>query len=378
MKYFLVALVFLLSMGQLGRIQISQNISFYLHDILILMFFGTVIFDLLKNPKKIIEKVKKNKKFPKKIIFSLITSIFLSWIISAVNKDFDYRSILYTLRFLGYWLFAYLLQTTNHHQAKPWVLTALLLMLFGFIQYFFLPDLRFINMMGYDDHFYRLSGTILDPSFLGLILVFTLNYQLLSKKPRWLLVVLMVIAIALTYSRAVYLAFLLSTSLIAYYQKSVSWRPKLLLTIIGFILLLPALPKQSGGAGVDLDRTFTIIQRFDNNKAALEKMTAKDWLIGRGLFRPTDRNSSQTITTHAHFPDNILVLLISNLGILGTGLAVILFWQALKTSNQLQKVLFWSLLIHSMFNHNLTHSFVMMLFWGFFYSRNSTSITRSV
>ena len=63
MKYYLIALLFLLSLGQLQRIQLSTNLAFYLHDLLIIAFLGSEFVTGHWQIKKNWEKV---KKIPKK------------------------------------------------------------------------------------------------------------------------------------------------------------------------------------------------------------------------------------------------------------------------------------------------------------------------
>lgn len=371
MKFFLITFVFLLSLGQLQRIQITNNIAFYLHDLFIVGFLLKELFAGNLQIKKIIENVKKIKISQKKIIFIFLVSIFLSWGIALTQERFDFRAVLYLARFIAYILFIFLLQKKLKNKSWPWRLISFNILLIGFIQYLFLPDLRFLIYEGYDDHFYRLASTILDPAFTGLIFVFNLNYYLWQKKKNYLLIGLFTAGLLLTYSRSSYLAFI-SSSLLMFFLNKESDKKAILITIFCFCIALPFLPKNSGGDGVNLLRTVSAQKRISNDQEILQSMDKTQWLFGRGLFVPaTNRSVSETIPSHSHFADNLVVFLISNLGLIGTAaLLLMVFKSARQCERRDRLTLLTSLAVHAMFNNSLTQSFVVLLFLGFYLSKD--------
>ncbi len=371
MKYYLIALIFLLSLGQLQRIQISNNLAFYLHDLLIIGFVCKEFWSKNFLLKKIIEKVKKIIKKPKKIILLFLFNILLAWSIACLENNFDFRAILYLARLIIYLLFVLLLQNKLQNKSWLWRLISFNILVLGFLQYFFLPDLRFLIYEGYDDHFYRLTSTILDPAFTGLIFVFNLNYYLWQKKKNYLLIILFMLGLCLTYSRASYLAFLLSNLLMFFFTQKNSKKIILIFSIL-FCFILPFLPKKSGGDGVNLLRTISIEKRISNDQEILKNMTGKQWLFGQGLFMPAkNRAVNENIPSHSHFADNFLVWSLSNLGLVGSLLfACLLINFILKQQSPWQKILTLSLLSHAMFNNNFTQSFVVLLFLGFYLARD--------
>jgi hypothetical protein len=371
MKFFLVAFIFLLSLGQLQRVQLTANLAFYLHDVLLVFFLLWQIFAGKVTRKKIIFGWKKIPQITKKIVIGLFLVILLGWAVAAWQNRFDWRLILYLGRLLSYLAFVFLLQKQLHWPSWPWRLISFNLLVLGFAQYLLLPDLRFLVFEGYDDHFYRMSGSILDPSFLGLIFVFNLNYYLWQKKQNWLLIGLFAIGLLLTYSRAAYLALIVS-SLIYLWLRRDEFKKSLVVFLAIFILAWPFLPTRSGGDGVDLLRQSSVAARLSNDRQILEQMNKSEWLIGQGLFIP-NRNvkNSENTPIHAHFADNLFVFLLSSLGILGSGLLLILLWQSLSKASKEQWVLLSSLLTHAMFNHNISQSFVLLIFLGFFWSQKT-------
>jgi hypothetical protein len=384
MKFFLIALIFLLSLGQLQRIQLTNNIAFYLHDCLIVGFLLKEFFTAIMQRKIILKNLKKIPIFQKKIFWCFLITVFLSWAMAFLQGRFDYRAILYLARALTYLIFVFLLQKQLKNKSWLWRLISFDILLLGFAQYLFLPDLRFLIYEGYDDHFYRLVSTILDPAFTGLIFVFNLNYYLWQKKKNWLVIALFAIGLLLTYSRSSYLAFLLSSLVLLCINKN-SAKKAILLTLACFFISLPFLPKQSGGDGVNLLRTTSVQARISNDQEIWQNIQGAQWLFGQGLFIPTqNRQAIKNIPSHSHFADNVLVFLISNLGIIGSITFIFFVLETIKFGKKENIVLLTSLLSHAMFNNNLTQSFVVLIFLGFWLSNNhdqslnSTSILRSV
>ncbi len=83
--------------------------------------------------------------------------------------------------------------------------------LIGLIQFFMYPDLRNLMYLGWDPHYYRLFSTLLDPNYMGLLLVFTLlmGFGIFTKKHSvWIIAGQLVtfVALLLTYSRSSFLA----------------------------------------------------------------------------------------------------------------------------------------------------------------------------
>lgn len=366
MKFFLIAFVFLLSLGQLQRVQLTNSIAFYLHDLLIIGFLLKELFTVILQRKKIIEKLKKIHDFPKKIIFLFLGVVFVSWMVAFFEGRFDCRAILYSSRLLAYFVFVLLLQKQLKDRSWLWRLVSFNILILGFIQYLFLPDLRFLIYSGYDDHLYRLTSTILDPAFTGLIFVFNLNYYLWQKKKNWTAIILFAVGLLLTYSRASYLAFLISNLLIFFIDKNNN-KKAILLTLIFFFISLPFLPKQSGGDGVNLLRTTSAEARISNDQEILRSMSSKDWLIGQGLFIPNqNRQVSKNVPSHSHFADNLIVFLLSNLGVVGSLLFLLLIAHSLKHSKKENFFLISSLATHAMLNNGITQSFVVLIFLGLF------------
>lgn len=137
---------------------------------------------------------------------------------------------------------------------------------------------------------------------------------------------------------------------------------------------MPFLPKKNGGDGVNLLRTLSAQKRISNDQEILQNLKGVQWLIGQGLLIPArNRSVSKIIPSHSHFADNLLVFLLSNIGLIGTSTLLILALKCLAKNNGENKnkiILLTSLISHGMFNNNFTQSFVVLIFLGFYLTKD--------
>ncbi|MFC1790314.1 O-antigen ligase family protein, partial [Patescibacteria group bacterium] len=142
----------------------------------------------------------------------------------------------------------------------------------GLAQYLLWPDLREFTLMQWDPHYYRVVSTFLDPGFTGMFLVLTLvlvtglflHISEKRRKERKALIgagVIAYLALALTYSRSSFLAFLVGAlSLGRLFKK----KEILLGAILVMTLTIIVLPRRPGGEGVKLSRWASIQARIEN------------------------------------------------------------------------------------------------------------------
>ena len=367
---FLISFLLLFAGGELGRINPSPYITIYLHDFLVIVY----LFLNINHFKIIIKKFKKNKKFNKKIYFLLFTNIFLAIIYAIWQKSFEINSFFYIARAIAYLLFIVLLKLNfgKNKITQIFLGASFLILILGFIQYIFLPDLTSLYYLGFDDHFYRLTSTLFDPNFTGLLLVFnTLYYlhQTALKKKNIFLILLFLLALALTYSRASYLSFILA-GLFLFIKSQKNQKLLIGLSMFFLLLTIPFLPRKSGGEGVKLERTSSIKARVNSAQQYLNSNQNLSIIFGQGPFQPQYQNNKDGLISHARFADNFLIFLYNSFGIFGALLIIILITQ--EVGQRWKKRHYWqiSLLIafftHSLFNNNLSQAFISLIFWGFY------------
>lgn len=243
---------------------------------------------------------------------------------------------------------------------------------FGLIQYLFLPDTRFLESFGWDPHYYRLLGTFLDPGFLGAILVLALSLLTVKlwswEKLSWWLVAwpILYLGLALTYSRASFLAYLGTMGVISWAKKSPKFFLGVLVAGVITVLLLP----RPGGEGVRLERESTIKFRIINWQQSLT--IAKDHPIlgvGFNAYRYAQRKygfleEKYQISHAGAGADSSFLFVLATSGILGL-LAYLWLWLTIIRSANSIIILAstTALLIHSLFLNSLFYPWIMAWLW---------------
>ncbi len=357
----LLVVIFLISLGQLQRIQLARTVAFYAHDLFILLFIGLGLLKTGLSKKKILIFFSRWKYLIYFLFWSLGSLIF-----NQQLSGFKLVPWLYLGRLITYLLFGLSIGSFLKEKkcfSRWWKLLFFLLagviLFIGYCQYLLIPDLRFIEAFGWDGHYYRWAGIMLDPNFMGMILVnlliiWLLNFRTDCKKKLYLSLPV-VAALALAYSRSAYLSFGIIVVILLLLPSKVLTISKraILLLFFGFLLMLPVLPRP-GGLGVELRRTETIISRAKVNEAAIMQLTPQKLLIGQGIFTPTVNLNIKDRVVHAHFPDNLIIFILTATGIPGLLIVLIFFGDEIKSMYAHQKIasllMLSGVLIHSMFN----------------------------
>jgi hypothetical protein len=249
-----------------------------------------------------------------------------------------------------------------------------------------IPDTRFLQFLGWDDHYFRFISTLLDPGFTGIVLLLSLYllYQLFFQRFSWLSMGIshlslkaqtvflwigsftLTLGISLTYSRASYLAFLSSGAiailfLIKKKQKQL-WLP-LFASLVFLVLSLPFLPRPTG-EGVKLERTSTIVSRTSTIQQSVHSLKSWQWLTGTGFFVSNENQLLATqLGNHNRLPDNWLIMLVTEVG--GVGTVLVGFWVIdIARKNWHINPWFWlsltAVFIHGLFNASLVYVFVLL------------------
>lgn len=316
------------------------------------------------------------------ILFSLIS--FLSFTLATPllsNREVMVAG-LYLLRWLVYVGFYFVIADIKNRYLKPrnlidyLAITGVALAIFGFVQYFLYPNLKPLEFLHWDPHFYRLVSTFLDPGFTGLVLALTLiilaNLLFEKEDKKWLILAMFVtyMALILTHSRSSYLAFLTGIGLVSWLRKNFKILIISLLVLFFSLLILP----QPEGEGGKLARTYTIDYRIENYKNTLT--IAKDNLflgVGFNAFRYAQRDygflkEDSWQASHAGAgADSSLLFVLATTGILGlmsylwflTRAGALAFWQRKKTIGVISLASLGAIIIHSFFLNSLFYPWIM-------------------
>jgi len=370
--------VFFLSLllGQFGGYQITPGITIFMHDVLsgiLCLFF---IFH---------QSHKKNS-----IKGVLLKPFFLFVSVAAISLLLNVGHFSYIQLFLGslyLWRFIlyfglYVLVRNERLSQQFWInglyVTGVGIALLGFAQYIFYPSLRNLLYLGWDEHYYRLFSTLLDPNFTGLFLGLTfflglyLYHQL--KTPSLMVGQLVVgVAIILTYSRSSFLAF--SIGLLVYVLLT---RQKVLLLSLFFgALIYLGLPSH----GIDANRLF----RSTSSVARLQSyadsipLVMESPIIGIGynmLRYQTGRDkildSDGIISRDAAGLNSSLLVVLVTTGIIGFCVFMYFLYKVFLVITFKKNILsyvgvssFLTILIHSMFNNSLFYAWILIWMWIF-------------
>jgi len=261
-------------------------------------------------------------------------------------------ALLYLLRFVSYTSFYFAFRREGFKKySRYFIFSAVLFLAIGFLQYIFLPDTRYLRYLGFDDHYYRLIGSFLDPNFTGLVLA---SLTLLSP---WPILLIPLLALVLTFSRASFLA--LAAGLLYIYTAKRQFRLLLLLLLLSLFLYL--VPKPFG-EGINLLRTFSIISRLENQKQAL-RLFVKSPLFGVG-FNTLKSSSASDIPNLSSGVDNSFLFVLATMGLVGFSA----FMYLLKTAWGLTKNLaargaLVAILVHSLVNNSFFYSWILVIFF---------------
>src|SRR3990167_6043772 len=333
--------------GQLIRLPFGPG-SMNLLDLFII---GFVIFHLLKFRFKL----KKPPVFIKVAIFFVLIAM-LSLIFSPLELTLPQIliSFSYTLRFLFYIVFAWII-SPNLHALK---LAGVSLAILGLLQLIFFPDLSFLSILGWDPHYFRIVSTFLDPNFTGAFFVLTL---ILIRK-NYAVFALVYLALLLTFSRSSYGMFFISFSTLAYYLKSLKLQLLTLVLFAGLILgyflysRFISLPK-------NIHRTSSASFRI-NTWTEGWQLFEKHPFLGVGFnayryaIREYDLTDEQFSKSHGSGSnDSSLLSVLATTGLVGI-LSYFLFLNSIRR-NLMPAVL--GLLFHSFFSNSLF--FPPILLW---------------
>jgi len=356
--------------GQIIRISLNfLGTNIVLHPIDFIVGAGLILF--------ILKSCKRPRIFG--YILSFLGVALFSYLLSytAFEGERIYVGGLYLLRLFAYssfFVLAWNMAKTNRKYPKnlfsSLIIVAFAVSIFGFLQYFLYPDIRSFTIWGWDDHYFRLLGTFLDPGHTSIILVFGFLAALvkyLKEKDKKLLLILaiIIVSITFTYSRAGYLA--LTGGLFAVFSLKKNLRIFFII-ILAFVLLVISLPRP-GGEGVKLERTASIVLRMEDyrdtltifDKAPLFGVGYNNMCIARAKFLDQVNLSSHACSGSA----SSLLLVLATTGILGFLTFVNLIQKLVADlAKNTYGLTFLSclvaLLIHSLFVNSLFYPWVMV------------------
>lgn len=391
LKGLFIVMLLALSLGDLGRIQFENGIAITIYDLSVGAFVSAwALFGRKKDSLVFLKPI---------LLFAAIALISLLLNSHRLSLTEFFVSFLYLVRWIFYAAIAWAVLgfDSNFKQKVPF-LTVFVAFIFvvipGFFQYFFYPDLRNLRYLGWDEHLYRLFSTFLDPNFAACAfsLIFVLILTMLLKRKinsRFMFFFLLLsafftfIAILLTYSRSGYLMFFVSVIFLLFLLGKKRYS-LILLTLFALGIFL--IPKNLEGEGVKLLRTASFLNRLESAENAITIFKDSPVFgIGFNAFRYAQKRydfikgESWQVTHSGAGTDNSFLFVLATTGIIGflsyLYLLASIIKRAyqnyrLKKSNDLSRLIsvlvivsYAGLIINSFFVNSLFFPFMMAWIW---------------
>lgn len=400
MNLLILALYLLLPLGQLQKLPLGiSNVSVYVHDLVLLLILvcllghfviSTAVEKSLSEIKKgFFDRAQNDRVFTAFIVFTGIA--LFSWLGNYFTWG---KQSLLGLGYLIRWiLLSVPLFLSANHQSRitNYLQKSLMIFaLFGILQYILFPDLTQFKYFGWDDHYFRLTGTLLDPNFMGALLVLGLGLEFSNSgfKPfAFGRKLFYLVTLGLTYSRASWLAWLVL--LFSYTIRELFSRPIkrdiliIFRTLIRsfkvpafyFWLIISAavfllLPRPEGEGG-DLTRTASISGRFKSYQQAWQ-IIKKNPVLGVGFnnYRlAVSELSNSNLSDFSNLPnlnnnhagagaDNSFLFVWATTGIFGLLAFVwlVFSWRPVW--------LILPVVVHAFFNNTLFFPWVLIYLWS--------------
>lgn len=368
-------LIILLPFGVVFRFLVFPDIYLYPIDIVAGLILLTFLYQIIIRKQKI---VRKDLFYP---ILAFLSVGLISLIVNSgfLNPPSFLVSLLYLVRFASYVSIAFSFQFVSENFKKTLnyklLASGALFVLFGFIQYFYYPNLRNLYYLGWDDHLYRLFSTFLDPNFAGAFLVLfflfvaELVIKVFSKKQTKSLLVYSfisigtLIAIYLTYSRSAFI--MLVVGVVVLLMSNKLFKQTALAAVI--LIVLFALFANTKTEGTNPFRIASSEARLQTAGEAIF-IIEKNPILGVGFnayryaqVRYNVRTTQvATISNADAGTDNSFLLVLATTGVIGF-VPFVLFWIRILQSSKsgLLPASVAALLLDSLFINSLFYIFTM-------------------
>ncbi len=320
-------------------------------------------------------KVGKPKVFRFILGFLAVSLFSLLFSLTFYNSSKVLVGAFYLLRLSAYaGFFAIVWNYSDTMKLKATLLNALILVslltaIFGWIQYFWAPDLRDLKFLGWDDHLFRLTGTFFDPAFTSIIIVlgFLVTFGKIAESNKKKLIpigLVLIVSLAFTYARAAYLALVGGLAVFIILKK----KAKLIFwPVILLLLLLPFLPRPAG-EGVRLERVQSAINKIENYQETIEFFQQSP-LLGLGFnnlctARLKYLGAQDSISHSCSGSDSSILLVVATTGTVGLLIFINMAIGLIRsTGDGIYGTIFKSccgaLFVHSLFVNSLFYPWIM-------------------
>jgi O-antigen ligase len=324
-------LLFLFPTGLLLRIKIYPTVSFVPQDIIVFFIFLLTLPLFIKHRKEFLE----NKFITLQLLFiivgfaSLVINIFLF-------HDIDFfASFLYLIRYLFYVNLAGIgiFFIRSRFIGKGLYIAGIILLVIGYLQFFFYNNLRNLFYLGWDEHLYRLFATFLDPNYAGVFFVlffFLLLIRIIKLEFRHVYFEIIIaffslVAVYLTFSRTALVVLFVGLLTLGLVKR----KYKMIFSVFFVLLFFLFLFSDTSIEGLNPFRTQSSHERITST-VQVSNVIIKDPFLGVGFnafryaqIRYGTRQAVGAATSNADAgTDNSFLFVLATTGIVGFALYI--------------------------------------------------------
>jgi O-antigen ligase len=372
----LLSILFLASLllGQIGSISPTNGVVVYAHDIVLIVLVGVSLAKILHG-----------KKLPRVTLMTPIVLVIATCLVSLMANywRFPQQALATGSLYLVRWIFyacLYMVVLQDSSTFRFWLrglyVVGVGFGILGLMQFFLYPDLRNLMYLGWDPHYYRLFSTLLDPNFVGIILVLTLLLGCglwREKSKNFPLIIgqfIAFISLLLTYSRSSYTALAAAVICLAAWTRQ--WRVLIIVAaFVGLVFILPRTP----GSTLSLLRSDSTLARIGNWQESIH-LIAKAPVFGFGFdtLRYIQPAPPGFVSKAAAGLDSSILFILATTGVVGLAAYAYLFILMIRSGIGLLKAGSRSLgltylaslaavVVHSLFVNSLFYPWVMIWMW---------------
>lgn len=372
LKKLFIFVLFLFPLGEIIRIDFGNGAVIKPLDI------GIVVLVLLWLVFKFIQKQKiKQTNILIPVALFVLSGLF-SLIISNLHLSLNefLISFSYMLRWVAYAGVFFVVcdfdKDFKKKISKLLIIVGSIIVVLGYLQYFFYSSLKNLFYSGWDEHMYRMFSVFLDPNFAGafFVLFFLFLTNLFFKKKNkfiGLLILLTLGAIFLTFSRSALIMLSVSSSLLFILINKKIWIG-LLLGITLLVLVISS--RYFNVENINLFRIVSTEARIETSRNAI-KIIQDHPIFGVGFnaYRYAQlnygfRQDKAKVVSHADSgADNSILFILATTGIVGFLFYSFLWIRILKNYNVLVVASVIGVLIDSLFVNSLFYTYIMFWLW---------------
>jgi len=324
------------------------------------------------------EKIKEKRILLPMSLFILMGAVSL--LIGHVGLSLSQMlvSFLYLVRWVAYAGIFFLVcdfdKKSKEQIARILTVVGGLVVVFGYIQYFYYSNLRNLIYLGWDEHMYRMFSVFFDPNFAGAF--FVLFFLFLSanffKKKNLLLGMLLILTLGgvfLTFSRSALIMLVVAASLFLILKS----RKKLIFLLFSIVLVVLLISSRYFNiTSINLFRVASSEARIETAKDAIRIIEDHPFFgVGFNAYRYAQFRYGFRVKTsvfsHADAsPDNSFLFVLATSGAVGLFFFIWMWIRTLKSNLADSALVFSSIFgvfVSSMFINSLFYTYIMFWLW---------------